>query len=63
MLEKEKLRKMKRDELTQELFKLNKELFEISIKSSTGEAIKPHHKKVIKKDIARIKTIMSQVVN
>jgi large subunit ribosomal protein L29 len=63
MLDKDKIRKMKRDELTQELFKLNKELFEINIKSSTGEAIKPHQKKLIKKDIARIKTIMSQVVN
>jgi large subunit ribosomal protein L29 len=63
MLDKDKLRQMKAEELNKELFNLNKELFELNIKASTGEVVKSRQKKLIKKDIARIKTIMSEVIN
>jgi len=36
MMEIQKLRAMKLNELSDELFKLNKELFEMNIKKSTG---------------------------
>ena len=44
-----------------ELFKLNKELFEMNIKKSTGEIVKPHEVKSVKKNIARVKTVISEI--
>lgn len=61
MMEIKKLRAMKLNELSDELFKLNKELFEMNIKKSTGEIVKPHEVKSVKKNIARVKTVISQV--
>jgi len=60
-MEIQKLRAMKLNELSDELFKLNKELFEMNIKKSTGEIVKPHEVKSVKKNIARVKTVISQV--
>jgi len=61
MMEIQKLRAMKLNELSDELFKLNKELFEMNIKKSTGEIVKPHEVKSVKKNIARVKTIISEI--
>ena len=61
MMEIQKLRAMKLNELSDELFKLNKELFEMNIKKSTGEIVKPHEVKSVKKNIARVKTVISEV--
>ncbi len=60
-MEIQKLRAMKLNELSDELFKLNKELFEMNIKKSTGEIVKPHEVKSVKKNIARVKTVISQI--
>jgi large subunit ribosomal protein L29 len=60
-MEIQKLRAMKLNELSDELFKLNKELFEMNIKKSTGEIIKPHEVKSVKKNIARVKTVISEI--
>ncbi|MEK9686734.1 MAG: 50S ribosomal protein L29 [Gammaproteobacteria bacterium] len=61
MMEIQKLRAMKLNELSDELFKLNKELFEMNIKKSTGEIVKPHEVKSVKKNIARVKTVISEI--
>jgi len=61
MMEIQKLRAMKLNELSYELFKLNKELFEMNIKKSTGEIVKPHEVKSVKKNIARVKTVISEI--
>jgi large subunit ribosomal protein L29 len=60
-MEIQKLRAMKLNELSDELFKLNKELFEMNIKKSTGEIVKPHEVKSVKKNIARVKTVISEI--
>jgi len=60
-MEIQKLRAMKLNELSDELFKLNKELFEMNIKKSTGEIVKPHDVKFVKKNIARVKTVISEI--
>lgn len=61
MMEIKKLRAMKLNELSDELFKLNKELFEMNIKKSTGEIVKPHEVRSVKKNIARVKTVISEI--
>jgi large subunit ribosomal protein L29 len=60
-MEIQKLRAMKLNELSDELFKLNKELFEMNIKKSTGEIVKSHEVKSVKKNIARVKTVISEI--
>lgn len=41
---------------------LNKELFDLKIKKSTTGMEKPHQLRILKKNIARLKTVRSQTV-
>jgi large subunit ribosomal protein L29 len=47
-------------ELNDELLKLRKEQFSLRMQRATGQGIKPHDFGRVRKDIARLKTVLRQ---
>ena len=56
----EKVRNMSQAELATEELKLKKELFNLRFQHVTGQLENPIKMKEVKKDIARIKTVMRE---
>ena len=54
----EDVRRLSQDELTDQLLSLKKEQFNLRFQAATGQLEKTHRVEVIRRDIARIKTIM-----
>jgi len=54
------LREKSVEELNQELLGLRKEQFNLRLKKSTGQLNQAHLLNQVKKDIARIKTVLTQ---
>ena len=54
------LRSKTKTELGDELLKLRKEQFALRLQRATGQGIKPSEFGRVRKDIARIKTVMRQ---
>jgi large subunit ribosomal protein L29 len=54
------LRSKNKNELGDELLKLRKEQFALRLQRATGQGIKPSEFGRVRKDIARIKTVMRQ---
>ena len=50
-------------ELNEELLNLRKEQFNLRMQQGAGEMSKPHLFKVVRRDIARIKTILTEKQN
>ncbi|WP_127475861.1 50S ribosomal protein L29 [Sulfurivermis fontis] len=48
------------EELNQELLGLLREQFNLRMQKGTGQLSQPHRVKVVRRDIARIKTILEQ---
>jgi len=48
------------NELNEELLKLRREQFSLRMQRSTGQAIKPHDFGRVRKDIARLKTVLAE---
>jgi large subunit ribosomal protein L29 len=48
------------DELSDQLTKLKKEQFNLRFQAATGQIEKTHRASIVRKDIARIKTVMRQ---
>ena len=57
----EELRKKTADELGQELLELRREQFNLRMQRATGQLARPHEYGRVKKDIARLKTIMVEL--
>ena len=55
------LRKKSVDELNDELVALRREQFNLRMQKATGELMQNHQHKRVKRDIARIKTILNEV--
>lgn len=55
------VKKLSAKDAQKKLFELKKELLTIKIQSSVSGAEKPHQKKMIKKDIARLLTFSQQL--
>ena len=55
------LRKMSRDELGEELLKLRREQFNLRMQRATGQMARPHQFGNVRKDIARIKTVLQEI--
>ncbi|GMQ96486.1 MAG: 50S ribosomal protein L29 [Gammaproteobacteria bacterium] len=53
------LKSKKRDELNSELKELLREQFNLRMQRSTGQLGKPHRFKEVRRDIARIKTVLA----
>ncbi len=54
----EDVRRLTQDELTDQLLSLKKEQFNLRFQAATGQLEKTHRVEVVRRDIARIKTIM-----
>ncbi len=52
------LRSKSNEELNEELITLRREQFNVRMQQATGESTKPHEHSRIRKNIARVKTIM-----
>jgi len=57
----EQLRKMSADELNEECQALLKEQFSFKVQRATGQLKKSHRMKEIRRNIARIKTILTEM--
>jgi len=57
----EDLRNKSVEELTTELLDLRREQFNLRMQRSTGQLARPHEYGRVKKDIARVKTIMVEL--
>ena len=54
------LRGKSASELNEELLKLRREQFSLRMQRATGQAVKPHDFGRVRKDIARLKTLMAE---
>ena len=54
----EELRKKNSEELAEELLDLRREQFNLRMQRATGQMTRPHEYGRVKKDIARVKTIL-----
>jgi len=55
------LREKSQEELADELLTLRREQFNLRMQQATGETGRPHEYGRVKKDIARVKTIMGEI--
>ena len=58
-MEASELRKKSRAELQVELLKLRKEQFALRLQRATGQSVKPDQFGKVRRNIARLKTVMS----
>ena len=54
------LRKKNAEELTEELLELRKEQFNLRMQQATGQLVRPHEYRRVRRDIARIKTVLRE---
>lgn len=54
------LREKSADELNKELLELSREQFNLRMQQGTGQLSQPHRMKVVRRDIARIKTVLNE---
>ena len=54
------LRTQSVDELNEELMKLRKEQFNLRMQAATGQLARPHEYGKVRRDIARIKTVLRE---
>jgi large subunit ribosomal protein L29 len=57
------LRQKTSQELTDELLGLRREQFNLRMQQATGQLVRPHEYRRVRRDIARIKTILSEQKN
>jgi large subunit ribosomal protein L29 len=55
------LRERSQEELGEELLTLRREQFNLRMQQATGETGRPHEYGRVKKDIARVKTVMGEL--
>ena len=56
----DEVRRLTGDQLTDQLLQLKKEQFNLRFQAATGQMDKSHRVNQVRKDIARIKTVMRQ---
>ena len=54
----EDVRRLTQDELTDQLLSLKKEQFNLRFQAATGQLEKTHRVEIVRRDIARIKTVL-----
>ena len=57
------MRAMSADELMEELVRLRREQFELRMQAATGQGARPDQKGRVRKDIARVKTVLRELDN
>ncbi len=54
------LRQKNADELYEQLLELRREHFNLRMQQGSGQVVKPHQWREIKRDIARVKTVLNE---
>ena len=54
------LRSKSQDDLQQDLVELRREQFNLRMQQATGEMTRPHEHKRVRRDIARVKTVLAE---
>lgn len=57
------IRKMSETEITNKIAEIKTELFELRMKQATGSLEKPHKINALRKDVARLKTVLTEMKN
>ena len=57
------LRAMSPDALMEELLRLRREQFDLRMQAATGQGARPDQKVRVRKDIARVKTVLRELQN
>ena len=57
------LRAMSADELMEELVRLRREQFDLRMQAATGQGARSHQKGLVRRDIARVKTVLRELEN
>ena len=57
------LRAMSADELMEELVRLRREQFDLRMQTATGQGARPHQKGLVRRSIARVKTVLRELEN
>ena len=57
------IRKMTADEINSKIAEIKNELFELRMKQATGSLDKPHKINTLRKDVARLKTVLTEKMN
>ncbi len=60
-MEASELRKKSVEELNEELLELRREQFNLRMQKATGELAQNHQHRRVRKDIARIKTVLNEL--
>ena len=55
------IRKMNKEEINSKIVELKKELFDLRMKQATGNLDKPHRINALRKDVARLKTVLNEL--
>ena len=61
MITHDDVKKLNAKDIEKKLFELKKEILSLKIQSSVSGAEKPHRKKLLKKDVARLLTFSKQL--
>lgn len=59
----EDIRKMTTEEINQKIIECKNELFDLRMKQSTGTLVQTHKLNSLRKDVARLKTILKEKTN
>ncbi len=57
------MRAMSADELMEELVRLRREQFDLRMQAATGQGARPDQKGRVRRDIARVKTVLRELDN
>lgn len=57
------IRKMTTEEINAKIAEIKTELFELRMKQATGTLEKPHMINALRKDVARLKTVLTEKMN
>ena len=57
------IRKMSVEDINKKIVEIKTELFELRMKQATGSLEKPHMINALRKDVARIKTVLTEKQN
>ena len=57
------IRKMSTEDINKKILEIKTELFELRMKQATGTLEKPHMINALRKDVARLKTVLTEKIN
>ena len=55
------IRKMSKEDINKKIVEIKTELFELRMKQATGSLEKPHMINALRKDVARLKTVLNEL--